>query len=222
MATNKSSFFINLLAYSKAQGYSFLVPNEQFDANKPSARTQLKQNLLMAATVGVMGAVMGMNTRVFFGNSNSAQLSQNEKDALAKDLTELQNHCDFAGIKLDNGPANLRLAIDADNLSDESLIGRSAIIHQRTHDFLKYTSYVMYDTKYGASTHLMIVFSSHKRVEEFWKKYANKCHHKSFLKKVYTRTWVVDLENKEITRQGYFLSDLLGQGLDKMEAEIFK
>jgi hypothetical protein len=220
---NKPDFIKNFLDYSQKEGFSFLAQDGQFDnAEKPSLGTQFKQNMVIAATTGVVGGLLGMKTFIFAGSLDSGQLSPTELNALIADLQKLGGACDFVGIKLSRGPVLLRLGIDADNISDETLIERCAVIHERAHDFLKFAAPIMYDTKYGVATQVVTVFSLHKRAKAFAEGSANRCQHKTIWKKVYTRPWVVDLEDEDITRLGYGLSNLWGRETKKLKSELFR
>jgi len=206
---NKSEFFSNFVECSEGKGFSFFAPDEQFrDPEKPSVGTQIKQQIWKSALTSVVGAALGLNARFFPGGLNSSRLGQAERNTLIADLRALYDQCDLVGIKLDSGPVLLRLGIDADHISDESLVARFAIVHERTHAFMKYASTILYDTKYGVWSKVATVFTSHERANLFVKNFASKCRRRTFRKKVYTTPWIIDLEASEITRVGDILLDL--------------
>jgi hypothetical protein len=143
---------------------------------------------------------------------------------LITDLQKAQNYCDFIGIKTSNGPALLRLAIDADDIPDETLIGRFAVIHEQAHNFRKHSSTFpggFKETKFAVYAQVVVVFSSHKRARNFIQRFADQCSHTAFWKKVYTYPWIVDLEDEEIKRYRQPLDNFFGQG-EKLKSELFQ
>lgn len=217
----KTVFFSNLINQSKEDGFSlFVSEGEKFEPGKPSASSQIKQRLAMVATAAVLGAVLGTRTQFIFGGINSSHLTAAEKSALIRDLKELQNNCDFIGVKLDSGPVYFKLAIDADDISDEALIGRFTIIHGQLTNFIKYAAHVLNNVKHGVYADVVTVFSSHKRAKLFNDHYAKKCSQWTFFKKTFTSPWVVDLEDEEIKQYRKHF-DLFGKG-EKQAAELFR
>jgi len=68
---------------------------------------------------------------------------------------------------------------------------------------------------------VVLVFSSHKRANDFIQNFADKCSHSAFWKKVYTYPWIVDLEDEEIKRYRQPLDNVLGLA-EKLKAELFR
>ena len=205
------------------RGFSFLTSNSEFNTpEKQSGSSQIKQQVVLVATAAIVGAVFGMRTKVFLGDINSSELSLAERNALVASLEKLRSKCDLVGIKLDDGIVNLRLAIDADKISNESIVELFAVIHQQAHDFKKFASVIMYNTKFPVLAFVFVIFDSHKRAKLFIENYAGKCRHHAFRISVKTEPWVIDLENEEITMPYKFMHSLFQRSeLDRMQARFF-
>ncbi len=52
-----------------------------------------------------------------------------KKDELIADLQKMKEYCDLIAINLKFGSAQIRMMIDADEISGETLVGRFAMIH---------------------------------------------------------------------------------------------
>ena len=212
---NKSEFFLNLLDYSKDEGFSLFVPREGFD--EPKRLSGGKQTMIAVAA----GAAFGL-----IGTLSSGYLDKTDKPLLVADLQRMQNYSTVIGIKLRDGPVFLRLGIDADEISGETLVGRFAMIHERAYDFRKYAPSLMRtifsDGKLATVAQVVVTFSEHSRAREFIQTYADKCKHTAGWKKVYTQPWVVDLQDEEITRFRHPLSNLMTRDSDRLKAGLFR
>ena len=212
---NKEDFFQNLLEYSRDEGFSFLVSGQAFET--PQKLSSGKQALIATAA----GAMFGL-----IGVLSSGYLDETNKQGLIQDLQRLQGYCSLIGIKYSDGPVLIRLGIDADDVPNETLIGRFAIIHERAYDFRKYAPSVIRgfwnDGKLATGAQVVLAFSKHRRAKEFNENYAAKCKLTAFWKKVYTQPWVADLEDEEITRFRQPLSDLVTRDADKLKAGLFR
>jgi hypothetical protein len=135
-------------------------------------------------------------------------------------MSVLFQHCDFLGVYLKWGAATLRLLIDGDRVTDEGLIGRFALIHERAFDFRKYCSAVG-GNKLPVHVQGMIFFSAHTRAEQFWQRCADKCVHKSAWKSVFTKPWVFDLEAEKMKRVKQGIAHLYDFDGAKVEKAIF-
>jgi hypothetical protein len=221
---NKLDFFSNLIVHSKEEGFSFIISDEEFDdPKKLSAEKQIAYRAAFTVATSIISSLVGLNYRfMIIGGLNTSQLSPSDKEALIADLKKVHSYCDFIGIKADTGPCFLRLGIDGDDMPDETLIGRCAIIHELANNFRKYsTSLVTGRDNYIVSAQVVIVFSSHKRAKDFIQLYADKCSNSSFWKKIYTYPWIVDLEDEEIKRYGQPLDRLSGHK-EKIRASLFR
>ena len=203
---NKGDFFLNLVENSQAKGFSFLTPDERFDEPK---RGSAGQQAIVAMIAGAAFGALGGLATGYAGKLNNEQL--------LNDLKRMSEYCDVTGINLISGMVILRLAIDADEIKDDALIGRFALIHERTHDFRKY-GMSLFGGNIGTATHVIVTFSSHERAQDFAKNVAKKCKQVSFWKKVNTRPWVADLEAEEITK---FQLDF-GVDAKELKAGLFK
>jgi hypothetical protein len=189
----QSEFFKILIDYYKGRGFSFFVPGEQFvnqDQMSLTKRTVFKAIAGVAMTLAVNPG-LGIVTSL-----TSFNLSAADKESLIKDLEQMHNHCDLVGIKISDAiaPAMFICGIVADDISNESLIGRFVNIHEQAHNFIKYSPSTMFGKKNGVRTSVCVVFSSHKRAKDFIENAAKKCKHSAFWKKVDAWPWLIDLE----------------------------
>ena len=122
----------------------------------------------------------------------------------------------------------LRLAISADEMTDESLVGRSAIIHEEAQNFQKYAAdlnpmkarpWVKRLMGVPEGGHVwcwvFLTFSTHKRAKDFVAMHVAKCKHGGLFAHTRTHPHVVDLEDQ-------IIQDWSGKRLEKLGAVIFK
>lgn len=199
---NKSDFVLNYLEFSKEAGFSFLSENEEFSGTKPmsTGKQALFAGIMSAglvATFGggaIVGAIAGSNV----------SFSDHKKDEVVTDLKSLNPYCDLVGMNVSNGACQIRLLIDGDELNDETLIGRFALIHERAETFRKYSMVLMKNWIWGDSTagtiaEVVVLFSLHKKAREVIQRCSDKLRHTSMRKQVYTHPYIVDLEDEELT-----------------------
>ena len=220
---NKSAFFNNLLEYSKVEDYLLFVPGEQLA--DPKQMSFAKRTVLKA----IMGVGMTLAANPGLGyliSQNSFNLSTASRESLTKDLEIMLNHCDLAGVKSSFGSVVLLLAIDADDITNESLIGHFAFIHEHSHNFRQYADSLMQsrigNSKLGVFTQVVTAFSTHKRSSEFIENVADKCKHTAFWKKVYTQVWAADLENEEVKIIGLPMTNIFGGVSEKFKKAVFR
>ena len=199
---NTQDFLQRIHDVSIKDGYSLFVDEKSFE--KPKEMSVGKQILIRT----LMQAAAG-----YLAFQNSGFYKQHDNVELIEDLKRLQKHCDLIGIKDSYGKCFLRVIIFADDISDESLVGRSAIIQEQAHSFQKYTMTLIKtrfkETKMGVNCNVYITFSAHKRAREFFENHILKCKHTAFWKKIRTRPCVVDLEDEVILdHSGKKLEDL--------------
>ena len=224
MSTQKIDFLNNLLEYSKIENFSFLSPEQNLE--NPKRMSGGKQALL-AGLAGLAGGIIW---------ASGVGYSEQKKGDLINDMRGMSEYCDLIGIKLDTGACIVRIIIDSDELSGESLVGRCAMIHERCLTFRKYSLVVMRnwiigDTTSGTYAQVVTVFSSHKRAREFALTYAEKCVHKSRGMVtnrgglLATYPWVVDLEDEDVAPVGTKWLGMLpqtGMFLNKYKTEFFR
>ena len=194
----KLVFLNNLVEYSKGENFSFLSPDQNFaDPKRMSGGKQA----LFAGLAGLYGGLL-------FGGG--VGYSAQKKEALTNDLRQMSEYCDLIAIKLDTGAAIVRMIIDADTVTGESLVGRFAMIHERGSTFRKYSlvvlrNWILGDQTAGTFLQVITVFSSHKQAQEFTQTYADKCLHKTRGMVtnrgglLATYPWVADLEDEDVT-----------------------
>ena len=212
---NQQEFLINVFDYSKSEGFSFLATDGEFE--DPKRLSGAKQALVAA----VAGAAFGL-----LGSLSSGYMKETDKACLIGDLKRMMELCDAVGIKLSDGNVLIRLVINADNVADETLVGRFAVVHERAYDFRKYAMSLMRsiwnDGKLPTVAQVIVAFSTHRRAKVFSENFADKCKHTAIWKKVYTQPWIVDLEDEDIQRLRQPLSDLVSRGSDKIKAGFFR
>ncbi len=213
---NKADFFRNLVEYSQAKDFSFLIAGDVTQAPRQVSRgQQLALSALSTVVGGAIGGGFGLagvvgGGALFGAGFGVPGYSNARKQELISDLQRLSPYGDLVGINLTKGFALLRVAIDADDLTEDALVGRFSLIHQRAFKFRKY-ALSTFPSNMGALVEVLVIFSAHERVRDFIQRVAPKCKHNAgFISRmrggVHTYPWVVDLECKEIvgTRMGLF------------------
>ncbi len=206
---NQTDFFANLIEYSKDGGFAFLLEEGSDVPAKPSPAK-------LAFVKVASGAAFGL-----FGVLSSGNASKATTEDLIVDLKRMNEYCDLVGIRLNQGNVIIRMVIDADKLSNELILGRFALIHERLFDFRKY-AITLLASKLPTLAQVILTFSEHKRANEFNKQFADKCKHTTFWKKVYTQPWVADLEDEEITRMRAPIDQLVIRDGEKLRAALFR
>ena len=153
---DKLTFFVNLIEFSRDEGFTFLVPGEGFaDQRGIAPGNQAILSLMAGSVAGLLGSL------------SCGFRDQIDRNTLESDLRSMAEYCDVVGINVNHGTVYLRLGVDCDNLSGETLIGRLALIHDRAFDFRKYaTSFmrsVFSDGKLATYCQPVLVFSEHTR-----------------------------------------------------------
>jgi hypothetical protein len=198
-----ADFFRHFHDASKRDGYAFFFDGKTFDApQQMSANKQLLVQCLMSLSRASVGLP------ILFQKTG---LYEQHKEKMVEDLKRLQSHCDLIGIKDSYGSCLLRTAISADETSDESLVGRLAMIHEQAQKFQKYAAdlnplkarpwvkKVMGLPEGGRVwCRVFLTFSTHKRAKEFLERHISKCKHGGFWKHTHTHPYVVDLEDEII------------------------
>jgi hypothetical protein len=204
---NQQDFFANLIEYSSEGGFSFLIDDCLAAPETPSMAKLALARIAAGAAFGLFGSLA-------VGYSNALP-----KQQLITDMKRMHECCDLIGIRLREGNAVVRMGIDADNIANETLVGRFAVIHDHLFDFRKYTA-----TFFAAATgaQVVVAFSQHKRAKDFNDSFADKCKHTAFWKKVHTQPWIADLEGREINRLRAPMEHLIVRDDDKLKAALFR
>jgi len=208
MSITQEDFFANLIEYSKEGGFSFLVDDKLDKPQMPSPARLVLAKIAAGAALG------------FFGSLSTGYSNIPSAPHLLSDMKGMSKHCDLLGIRLRDGNAVLRMGIDGDNISNESLVGRFAMIHDLLFEFRKYTARVLM-TKCATGAQVLVAFSEHRRAKEFNDGFADKCKHTAILKKVHTQPWIADLEDREINRLRAPIEHLVVRDEEKLKAGLF-
>lgn len=219
-----TDFIPNFIEHSKSEGYSFLIAVDQF--SEPQKASMGRQALIAAAAATAFTAAFGGGAVVgAIAGSNVGYSDKIRKEDLVADLQRMKEYCDLIGINLSYGATIVRMMIDADTVSGETLVGRCAMIHERGLDFRKYAltiakSWLWGDTKAGTVIEVVMTFSTHKLAREFLQNYADKCKYSR--KGVTAYPWIVDLEDHEITRKTLNLPFFSKKYDEKLKAGFFR
>lgn len=186
----KTNFFKRLVDASAQEGFSFLVAGHEI------AEPQRATGIAFAANVA-FGVALGV-----FSPLSAGYFEKFDKNTLINDLEGMRDCCDVAGIRHYAGAVFLRLIVDGDKLSGESIVGRCAMIHERAGTFRKYAMSIVKtwfsDVRNITSAEVYIMFSEHKSATTFVGKFAEKCAHYTYKKQLYTSVLVVDLADNKI------------------------
>jgi hypothetical protein len=163
-----ADFFHHFHDNSNKNGYSFFFDEKPLEAPpQMSSNQQLLVNCLNSLSRLSLGLPLLFQPAIY---------KSHNKETLTGDFKRLQKYCDLIGIKDSFGSCLLRTAIVADEISDEALVGRLAIIHEQASNFQKYTANPMGTRRIfgsgGMSVRCLVflIFSSHKRAREFSEK----------------------------------------------------
>lgn len=208
--------------YSLTNGFSFYFEDKQFE--KPEQMSSGNQLWVAIAIGSAFGLVNpGIGTLAVL---NSGFYQKFNNTSFIEEIKRLKNHCDLIGMKDSAGSFLLKMAIVGDEMPDETIIGKIAIIHGLSEQFKKY-SLTLYKSRFGEAkcgvmSSMYVVFASHKRAKVFFEEHARKCQHKT--KNVVLFPSVVDLEDEEINYAGSSIFGLSywGTQAGKMSKDIFK
>jgi TPR repeat protein len=197
----KEVFCRNLIEASMVeQGFLFL--DEEGHLPSPKRLSDMKAAGVQAGiTAGVMIALVSLS--VLTGAGGIAKLplfgrGDQNIDAIAHELAKYKSVSDFVGIRLKTGSVVLRLVINADDLSTQTIIHRLALIHNQSVTLRNYVDSFGRRDHIGSLSQGILLFSAHSRAKEFSSSFAATClwhdphSHKS-------QPWVVDLEDQTVT-----------------------
>jgi len=197
----KEVFCRNLIEASMVeQGFLFL--DEEGHLPSPKRLSDMKAAGVQAGiTAGAMIALVSLS--VLTGAGGIAKLplfgrGNQNIDAIAHELAKYKSVSDFIGIQLKTGSVVLRLVLNADDLSTQTIIHRLALIHNQSVTLRNYVDSL------GRRDHVMslsqgiLLFSTHSRAKEFSSSFAATClwHDPHFHK---SQPWAVDLEDQTVT-----------------------
>ena len=213
----KPDFFQNLRDYLQAKCFGLLTVNAFQDPKQVSKGQQIALSAIYGLAFGALGGGFGV-----------PRYSEARKQELISDLQRLSPYADLIGINFSRGCALLRLAIDADDLPEDALVGRFSLIHEIAHDFRKYALTTI-TSNMGTIVEVLVIFSTHERAKDFTERVAQKCRHtagflSSMRGRVTTYPWVIDLERKEIVNAGKGFRKLwrLWLDFDNHQAALFR
>lgn len=183
-----------------------------------------KQVLIAGSTAAAFGVVFGGGAIAGAIVGSSMGYQGHTKEEVIEDLRRMNQHCDLVGFNISTGECQVRLLLDVDEMPHETIVGRFAIIHERTREFRKYAMVLMKnwiwgDATLGTYSQVFLPFSSHKKARDFTRCFADKCKHREHWKGVHTYPCIVDLEDEELTILRF---EVLKGAVEKLRAALFK
>jgi hypothetical protein len=146
----------------------------------------------------VAGVVTNAIYGIVFGPFSWSNSSS--EDTLYKDLKSLSECGVIAGYKKHLGGSYLSAILDTSNLSDESIVGRLAIIYEHLIPFQKYSvglNTIFSDGRFvECKTYLL--FTEKYRSDHFILNLSKQCKYKKGLRCVYNHPVVIDFNGKKV------------------------
>lgn len=139
-----------------------------------------------------MNVAMGVAAGLSVGYST---FSDTEVKSEVEKLNEI---CDLVSLRLDTGGALLALFVDADELTDESTIGKSVLIKDRLKNFSKFTLRMGW-AKRGIIADAFYIFGNSEKAFHFRHGVQEQCKYGHFIfPKLYSLPWGIDTSAKSI------------------------
>ena len=206
MTTADGTTHAKLLEYIKKRGFTFVGPDVE-TAHIPRTPSSQKIMAIAAATFGIG------NPLVAFASGIVPDFKDQD---IRKSLISLYDVADFVGVSLEWGAVRMVLSLDADEITDEALIGKFVLLHERITQFRKYAMSSLQtrlgDIKQGTVAHVFLVFRQPYKADHFANNLSDKCKQVTFWKKIWTLPWAVDVPGKRIHRwSGFPPYDTIGQ-----------
>jgi len=135
-----------------------------------------------------VGALVGLGAFMI----NNPSFSDGEVKAA---LAELGSLCDLLGIRLSTGVVRLAIFVHYRNLTDEAVIGKCQLIHNRLASFKQFAMRIGW-TKYPVSADVFFVFDSSEKAFHFRNAVQEHCKHYAIFNKLWVLPWGIDLVAK--------------------------
>ena len=157
---------------------------------------------------------------------NSGFYEKFKDESFVSDIKKLKINCELLAIKEVMGMLQIYVVVLGDEMTEEALIGRSAIIHGLAEQMKRY-SMTMFksrfsEAKLGVHCAMFLVFSNHQKAKSFYDNHSRKCRHSNG--NVFLFPFVADLEDGEIkyAGSGFFGLSYWSSLAGKMSKEIFR
>lgn len=202
------AFLAKFIQFFSSREFTFFTSDfNPSDVARVSLLTRLCVQTVGALEFGVLGAFFSGQTG---GKATNANLKSN--------LEELSKFGEVVGIYLKYGQPVMVLAINAENLSDEQLIGRFTLLLNSTQKMREFAMRIV-GGKLPSRTLVFAVFQSHTKALHFKETVSNKCKKFSFFNKVWVLPYTVDLERMRVfPYNGMPMTEFKG---DLMERVLF-
>lgn len=158
---------------------------------------ELQQNIsLKKMTHGQYAGLLAIGALVGFGAFmiNRSNIVDSEVKA---ELVKLGALCDLIGINVSSGSVGLALFVYSDNLTDEEIIGKCHLIHDRLTPFKKFTMRVGWN-KMPVNAKVFFVFSNSEKAFHFRTSVQEHCKHYSVFSRLWVLPWGIDLAAKSV------------------------
>jgi len=182
---DKSEFQSRAVEAFHSMNYIF---DEDFLGGQTVQRPSTAKSIMVKGTALAVGGII-----TAFGTGFS-KFSDSEVTA---SLGKLKTMCDFSALQLKPNVALLALFIFADDLPDETLVGRSLLIRKEIKDFKKFTMKMGFATGIALADVFFVFFNPDKAFH-FRQAVQASCKHTSFFEKTYVLPWSVNLTGKNI------------------------
>jgi hypothetical protein len=193
--------FTDYFACSK-NAYQFLTPKlEPKDLKWPQA-DQIKSIIYQENTAGYP-EIRGIAR--FLGVASTPPDST-VREKLMTTLQEMQKYGISVGFSLKDGAPKILLAVDAENLNDEQIVGRFILIRDTTQKFKDFALPPLLGvrgrwTKCPTKCYVFTLFLSHAKALHFTENLQEKSKHNPvFSKAAHVLPWAVDLERKRVKK----------------------
>jgi hypothetical protein len=185
-----------LILHLGNDGFRFIGQNNNFPDD-----TKSNKNKNIASSV-VANALFGLVFGPFSWNITSSE------DTLYKDLKSLSDCGVIAGYKKSFGVSYLATIFDTSNLSDESIIGRFAIIHENIIPFQKYSIGInsIFSDGRIVQCKTYLLFTEKYRSDNFILNISKQCKYTKHFSGAGNFPVVIDLYNKKVFEKNHLFN----------------
>jgi hypothetical protein len=204
----KTAFELQALSVFHDLGYSFYQDFQQGEALKRMPTGQ--KAVLFAGMLAAGGLVAALGT-------GSSKFTDEE---VKQEVEKLAPLCDLIGIR-SSGGVSLALFVHANDLADESLVGKCHLIQARLSPFKTFAMRFGW-SKYPVFADVFFVFSNSEKAFHFRQCTQDHCKQFEFFKKTHVLPWGIDTSAKSVW--GYKGLPLLAARAIKptdLEAKLF-
>lgn len=155
-----------------------------------------KGGTIKQMTHGHFAALVAVGALVGFGAFMIDRSTATDSE-IKKELLKLVDLCDLIGIQAANGSVSLLLFVHADDLTDETAIGKCHLIHGKLSPFKKFTMRIGWN-KMPVSATVFFVFANSEKAFHFRQSVQERCKQFSLLTRLWVLPWGIDLNAKSV------------------------